>query len=158
MLFCLSIALIGCNPHEIEAVPDELVGEWRTAATKFEGFTFEITPKTLIFDDSNADDGRAGYLISKIEKFYEGNKTLYTIHYRNEEGLKFIFAFYYDATDGGKITLKNQKKYPWKKINQRSSASNPAYQRDWIPDKPKIRPPDIVGPVIPIHFIGTSKH
>jgi hypothetical protein len=116
MLFCLSISLIGCNPHKIEAVPDELVGEWRTAATKFDGFTFEITQQTLIFDDSNAEDGRVGYLISKIERVYEDNKILFTIHHRNEEGLKFIFAFYYDATDGGKITLKNQRKFLWRRI------------------------------------------
>jgi hypothetical protein len=117
MLFCLSIALIGCNPHEIEAVPDELVGEWQTTAIKFEGFTFEITPKTLIFDDSNAEDGRAGYLISKIERLYENHKILFTIHHRDEEGLKFKFSFYYDAADGGKITLKNQQRFLWRRIN-----------------------------------------
>ena len=117
MLFCLSISLIGCNPNKIEAVPDELVDEWQTTATKFEGFTFEITSKTLIFDDSNAEDGRASYFISKIERFHEDNKILYTIHHKNEEGLKFIFAFYYDATDGGKITLKNQQKFLWRRIN-----------------------------------------
>lgn len=111
MLFCLCLSPIGCNSHEIAAVPDELVGEWGTTATKFEGFTFEITTKALIFDDFNAQDGRTAYFISKIERLYEDQKILYRIHHRDEEGLTFIFAFYYETTDGGRIILKNQQKF-----------------------------------------------
>jgi len=44
----------------------------------------------------------------------QDGQDLYTIYYLDPEGEEELISFFYDS-DGGVITLKNQKKVAWKK-------------------------------------------
>ncbi|MBW2028341.1 MAG: hypothetical protein JRH06_17360 [Deltaproteobacteria bacterium] len=106
-----------CGSGSLEAVPPEMKGEWGTSAPKFEGFSFEISDKSLVFIDKNAEDPFEIYPISRIEKDKE-EPNLYIIHYKTEDSGDYKFSFYFDPSDGGIITLKNQRKYIWKRIKE----------------------------------------
>jgi hypothetical protein len=56
-------------------------------------------------------------MIKKIEmEKVPGKQTLlYIFHYKNKEGLKYKFSFYYDPTGQGEIRYKNQSQIVWTK-------------------------------------------
>ena len=108
---------IGCSSNEIENLPQEVLGQWETEAPKYEGFSFELSEKTITFADSNAENGIELYIIEKRTKELDNeNKIFYVVHYENEEGLELKHAFYYDASGGGEIRLKNQKTTVWTRV------------------------------------------
>ncbi len=117
VLLGVLISLLGCKSGKLDAVPPEWVAEWETQAEKFKGFTFEITGGTIVFSDMNAENKAECYPISWVQK-NEKVANLFTIHCKTTEGLDYEFAFYYQASDGGTIRLKNQKAYVWKKAGK----------------------------------------
>ena len=106
---------LGCSSNEIDALPQELLGEWETTEPKFEGFTFQLTQDMITFVDTNADDGVETYMIQKRTKGVDQKlkKDIYTVHYKNKEDLELKFALFYDAAGGGRVFLKNQKGFFW---------------------------------------------
>lgn len=117
LLSGILLSISSCDSTKLEAVPPEMKGEWRSSAPKFEGFSFEISDKSLVFIDKNAEDPFEVYPISRIEKDKE-EPNLYIIHYKTEDSGNYKFSFYFDPSDGGIITLKNQRKYIWKRIKE----------------------------------------
>jgi hypothetical protein len=108
---------LGCSSNEIENLPGELLDQWETTATKYKGFSFELSDQTITFTDSNAENEVAYYMIQKRTKDLDNkNNVYYTVYYENKEALEFKFAFYYDPSGGGKIRLKNQKAIVWTRV------------------------------------------
>lgn len=108
---------LGCSSNEIENLPQEVLGQWETEAPKYEGFSFELSEKTITFADSNAENGIELYIIEKRTKELDNeNKIFYVVHYENKEGLELKHAFYYDPSGGGEIRLKNQRTIVWTRV------------------------------------------
>lgn len=105
----------GCDTNRIDALPDEIHGEWRTSAERFDGFTFRLTNEAIVFIDQNAENPLERYPISKIEKESEQQQTLYTIFYKGKEDVELKFAFYHEQQGSDILRLKNQKGFLWKK-------------------------------------------
>ena len=114
----VALILIGASifvfyPGKNTDIPLNLIGKWTTSAPRYQDRFFEITKETLIY-------GLGGekidvYLISSIEESLEGNNRLYTINYKNTDGLKFTQSFYYHPENGGSIQLKHQEHIEWRK-------------------------------------------
>ena len=114
-------ALFGSQCREPWAVPDELVGVWRTSAPKYADCYFELTQDLMIFANEAHLEERSVNRISGIKKTDRGKAILYTfsyeVHFEDEEGKKGKFSFYYDPSEGGSIRFKNQPRIKWRKAD-----------------------------------------
>lgn len=118
MVLALSINL-GCSSNEIENLPQEVLGSWKTDTPKFAGFSFELSEDAITFTDLNAENGIECNMIEKRTKETDNeNNIFYVVHYENEEGLALKFAFYYDPSGGGEIRLKNQETTVWTRVSK----------------------------------------
>lgn len=111
--FALLVTVIGCQSKENNAVPDNLLGVWKTTHPKYADRFFEIKNDLIIFGQG---DGKSEFhAFADIESTREGKQIFYTIIHINHHGQRFTFSFYYDPTDGGTIRFKNQKQIVWTK-------------------------------------------
>lgn len=113
LAFTILLVFPGCQSGKDTAVPDRLVGVWKTTTAKYADRFFEITKHAIIFGigDKNIDL----YPIAKIEAASKDRRMFYAISLRTPEGDPHRFAFYYDPLDEGKIQLENQKEITWTK-------------------------------------------
>ena len=93
--------------------PDELIGTWVTSTPKYADRFFKINTDTITF--GTGEGNVEPYTIKKItiKKGPAETGMLYTIFYKNEEGIKHQFAFYHSPEKGGVIRLKNQTHIEW---------------------------------------------
>ena len=96
-------------------VPIYLIGKWTTSASGYQDRPIELTKKTFTYGLGGGK--KDVYLISSIEKDLEGNVTLYTLSYKNTDGLEFTRSFYYNPADGETIKFKHQEHIEWRKEN-----------------------------------------
>ena len=95
--------------------PNELVGIWKTSEPRYADRFIKIDQDTITFGT-----GEKNFEIYSIKKIYmkkvpKESSILYTIHYKNGEGVWCKFAFYYSPINGGVIRLKNQRQMVWTK-------------------------------------------
>lgn len=91
-------------------VPDDLVGVWRTSATRYADHALTITKTSIAFDA-----GGGGYPVQHIVVVGGGVATLYTIRYTTADDQAGEFSVYYSARGGGEIRFKNQRQLVWKR-------------------------------------------
>jgi hypothetical protein len=117
LFIVLSILLIaftqGCG--RIAAVPDELVGTWKTMDLKYKDTFFELTKEKIIFRTLKGDLNASTIKKIKAKKVPDTDETLYTIIYVDLEGMKAIFPIYYNPKEGGEIRFQNQPQITWTK-------------------------------------------
>jgi len=103
-------------------IPLDLIGKWTTSAPGYQDRFLEITKKTLTYGiGGNKEDV---YLISSIEENLGKNNRLYTIGYKNTDGLEFTRSFYYHPKNGGSIQFKHQEHIEWRKENDAAFKEN----------------------------------
>lgn len=120
VILSTSILLFGCQSHETTALPDEILGVWKTCAPKYKQCFFEITKDSITFLNRDSLKGPDINSIVKIEITKKEKQILYTIHYKKMKGEEYKFPFYYDMSEGGTIRFKNQKEIEWRKANTMS--------------------------------------
>jgi hypothetical protein len=123
----VALILIGASmfvffPKKNTDFSKDLIGKWTTSAPRYQDRFFEITKETLIY--GLGGDKIDVYLISSIEESLEGNNRLYTINYKNTDGLKFTQSFYYHPENGGSIQLKHQEHIEWRKTKDAAFKEN----------------------------------
>jgi hypothetical protein len=94
-------------------IPVSLTGKWTTSAPGYQDRFIELTKETLTY--GLGGDKIDVYFISSMEESLEGNNILYTINYKNTDGLKFTRSFYYDPVNGEAIQFKHQEHIEWTK-------------------------------------------
>lgn len=112
-----------CQCGKKTAVPDDLIGVWKTTAPTYADRFFEIKTDEVIFGTGEEKFDTYPITKIKIEKNREEHGTLYIICYKNTAGQEYKFSFYYDPANQGTIRFKNQKEMVWTK-KPRSPASN----------------------------------
>jgi len=112
--------LFGCQVRTPTAIPDDLLGVWKTSAPKYKRCFFEITKDSITFVNRDSLEGHDINTIVKIEITKEEKQILHTIHYKKMKGEEYKFSFYYDMSEGGTIRFKNQKEIEWRKANAMS--------------------------------------
>ena len=94
-------------------ITENLIGKWTTSAPGYQDRFLEITKETLTY--GLGGDKEDAYLLSSIKESPEGNNMLYTISYKNTDGLEFTRSFYYHPENGGAIQFKHQEHIEWRK-------------------------------------------
>lgn len=113
VLLGLVIVVIGCQGERFPAVPDELVGIWKTSDAKYSDRFFELKKDVVVF--GTGETTVSVHRIASVKRVRTGNQSLYTISYLNESPDKSEWSFYYDAANGPTIQLKNQMHINWTK-------------------------------------------
>jgi hypothetical protein len=109
-------------PKKNKDIPEYLIGKWITSAPGYEDRFIEITKETLTY--GLGGDKEDVYFISGIEKSLKGINVLYTISYKNTDGLKFTRSFYYHPENGETIQFKHQEHITWRKMKNDVSKEN----------------------------------
>jgi major membrane immunogen (membrane-anchored lipoprotein) len=109
------IIILGCESKKIAAVPENLIGLWGTSDPKYADRTFEITRNEIIFQTGENTFDTYSIKSLEMEKATGKEISLYTINYKNKEGLKYKLSFYYNPAGQGEIRHKNQPKMVWTK-------------------------------------------
>lgn len=118
----VAVTIIMLHFKKNRDIPLNLIGKWTTSAPRYQDRFFEIAKETLTY--GLGGDKLDVYPISSIEESLEGNNRLYTINYKNTDGLKFTQSFYYHPGNGGSIQLKNQEHIEWRKAKDADFKEN----------------------------------
>ena len=111
-IWIIVIVLTGCQIRGDKSVPEELMGVWETSEPRYEGCSFEINDKLIIF--KNGPTYTNVNHITDIDRSAEEKRTLYHINYVDRDGQEYKFSlFYYRTGTGGVIRFKNQKDIEW---------------------------------------------
>jgi hypothetical protein len=109
----------GCQSEKEKAIPDALIGVWKTSAPGYENNSLELRKDEILFGV-----GRSEFSANSIFKVKtvrpDGERTsLITIYYTDGEGKDNAVSIYYDQTPPGSIRFKNQKQIEWKLFERR---------------------------------------
>lgn len=100
----------GCK-REV-AVPQYLIGKWKTAAPKYADRYLKFSEHSVLFGVGDGEE--VSHTIEKIVIKQGGDGTAYTVYYRDTEGEIATLTFTYRPDGGGTIQLKNGKE-TWEK-------------------------------------------
>jgi hypothetical protein len=118
----VAVTIIMFHAKKNRDIPLDLIGKWTTSASGYQDRFLEITKETVTY--GLGGDKEDVYLISNIEENPEGNSILYTISYKNTEGLEFTRSFYYYPENGGAIQFKHQEHIDWRKTKDAAFEEN----------------------------------
>lgn len=90
--------------------PDELIGQWNTAARGYEERSLVITRNSVTF--SAGTDHFDAEAVRRIEATPDGPRTLYHLVYGNSRNEEQTLLFYYHPREQT-ITFKNQSHLVW---------------------------------------------
>ena len=90
-----------------------MIGAWKTAAPLYTDRFFEIKKDEIVFGTGEGRFNTNAIISIEAEKMRGEETSLYTIHYKDQEGEKYTFSFHYDPAMNGVIRLKNQKQFAW---------------------------------------------
>jgi len=113
VLVTILMLLLGCQSRKATAVPDELVGVWKTLNEQYSDRTFEITRTSIVFGTGGGQ--RDSYPIAAAEQAREGDALLYTIVYLSDARQEYRFLFYFEPSNGGVIRWKHKRDIAWAK-------------------------------------------
>ena len=112
MLAILMIAFLhGCVKKAV--FPDEMIGTWKRADSKYERTFFELTQDKIIFGTLKGEVNAHTIKKIKKEKVPGTEETLYTVTYVNIEGKEFKFPFFFNPENGGTVRFQNQPEVVW---------------------------------------------
>lgn len=115
ILICL-VLFLGLQCGGSTAIPEYLIGVWKTTATPYAERYFEIKTDQVIFGAVEGPSDAYPIKKVKIEKSAETEGTLITVLYATIEGQEYKFSFYYDPASQGTIRFKNQKEMVWTRV------------------------------------------
>jgi hypothetical protein len=111
--FAMAVLIWTVWPKNDIFLPEDLVGYWVTSAPKYQDRFFELSRVSVVFGTGR--DSIDVNFIEAVERRTQGDKTTYTIHYKNTKGLEGRLSFVWDPSNKGKIRLRNQEDMVWEK-------------------------------------------
>ena len=113
-------SLLGCQAAAPDGLPGELLGVWKTSASKYKDCTIELTKDYIIFTNNHSAGHVDTNFVLGMKQAPVRGHFLYTILYENIHAQKYKFSFYYYPAKNGAIRLKNQKDVEWRKVKPSS--------------------------------------
>jgi len=111
----LVVALValaaGCGTQRSSALPEELVGVWRTPTPPYADRYFELRRDAVVF--GTGEGTAATHPVDRVEATRQGPLLLYTVFYRDGEQ-RYRWTFLYDPA-GKSIRMKNRVGIVWSK-------------------------------------------
>ncbi|MDA2929224.1 hypothetical protein MYX84_04615 [Acidobacteria bacterium AH-259-O06] len=114
LVFAILATFLGCQFQENTIVPDELIGVWKTAETRYADRFFELKKNQVIFGIGGHNSTVHAVLNIETEEVQEEAKTLYILDYLSSEGQEYQFSFYYHPAQDV-IQFRNQQQFEWTK-------------------------------------------
>jgi hypothetical protein len=99
---------------EKPSVPVELEGRWVSDHPKYKDRYLELSRVSVVY--RTGLDNLDVNFVTSVEKQPHGNHYLYTIHYKSKKNGEGKISFYWDPSNTGVITLKNQDSINWTKV------------------------------------------
>lgn len=99
-------------PRQRQEMPPYLRGRWQTNASKYQGTSFEITDKQLIF--TTATGAAMEYAIAGVELSVKEDSVAAVV-YGQQADAEVRFAMAYRAGNGGEVTLRHQPSIVWRR-------------------------------------------
>ena len=116
LTLAILVSLFGCLSEGPEGVPTELIGVWKTSASKYKDCSIELTRDYIIFTNSHVAAYVNANFVLGMKRAPESGRFRCTILYENIHGQKYKFSFYYDPAKSGLIRLKNRRDVEWRKV------------------------------------------
>ena len=115
---CVTLGVVaGCEQDaELEVLPTELVGTWRTEDPRYATRFFEIKDDQVLFQTGEGVIDFTVHSIRRVTAVSDEIGLLYTLEY-NVDGEEQTFGFYYDAPSGV-VTFRNQRGMEWRRVAQ----------------------------------------
>ncbi|MDA2925365.1 hypothetical protein MYX65_12095 [Acidobacteria bacterium AH-259-L09] len=114
LVFAILATFLGCQVQKDTILPEELIGVWKTAETRYADRFFELKRDLVIFGTGGDNSTAHAVLNIETEEVQEEAKTLYILYYVSSEGQKYQFSFYYHPAQGV-IQFRNQQQFEWTK-------------------------------------------
>jgi len=115
IFFVLAILIIaffhGCVKKAV--FPDEMIGTWKRADSKYERTFLELTQEKIIFGTLEGEVNAHTIKKIKKEKVPGTEEILCTVTYVNIEGKEFKFPFFFNPENGGSVRFQNQPEVAW---------------------------------------------
>lgn len=116
LTLAILVSLFGCLSGGPEGVPTELIGVWKTSASKYKDCSIELTRDYIIFTNSRVAAHTDANFVLRTKQVPERGYFLCTILYENINEQRYKFSFSYYPAKGGVIRLKNQIDVEWRKV------------------------------------------
>ena len=115
---CVTLGVVaGCEQDaELEVIPAELIGTWRTQDPRYVTRSFEISDDKVIFRTGEGVIDFTVHTIGRTTAESDEIGLLYTLEY-NVDGDEQTFGFYFDAPSGV-LTFRNQPEMEWRRVAQ----------------------------------------
>ena len=112
---CLFLFIItACTNGGDGTFHEGMFGVWETEEPRYQHCYIEIQKERIIF--YNSEQGVDLYRISGIEPIPKGNRILYHINYKDNEGLEYLLSlFFMHTAKGDFIQFQNQMEFQWSK-------------------------------------------
>jgi hypothetical protein len=108
------MGMSGCADSKERKVPEELIGIWETSEPQYADSTIELTPREIIF--SNPEIGRRVNRIMEIKRSPAGRKTLYDIHYEDDQRLDYTLSLYHlRINEEGILQFRFKEELVWRR-------------------------------------------
>ena len=112
ILIALTIvsSFLGCQAVEKKALPEDLIGIWKTSSPPYEDRFLELTRDVIVF--GTGGNRFTPHAILDIGEVREEASILYTVYYTSSEGGEYQFSFHYDPARDA-IRFKNREQIEW---------------------------------------------
>lgn len=106
-LVVLVMALSGCGPEKLAAVPAELVGRWTTDYDQYTDRYIELQPNVVRF--GTGEDTFVEHTVLRLEREEKEGVMEYTVFYLDQNMEQAEWKFVHDRGRGNVIRLMNPK-------------------------------------------------
>ncbi len=113
VLLLLFACLIGCGAEEDNALPEQLLGVWKSSAKGFEDNSLELRKDAIVFGAGGSEFNPNS--IYKVEQTSEADGRIFLkVFFTDREGNDYDTSFSFNPKDGGSIRFKNRAEVEWK--------------------------------------------
>lgn len=118
-VLAIGVCFFGCQSEREEAVPDELIGVWKTSAPGYEDNFLELRQDEIVFGAGPAESNiNSIYRVETAHPLAE-KTILITIYYTDDEGKGNAASIYYYQGGTRSIRFEHQMQIEWRLVEQR---------------------------------------
>jgi len=139
-LLVFLVWLTGCAGRRLTALPQQFLGEWRTAEARYAGRSIKMDANRITFGMGGAGPDVMERVESvRVVKGTESEE--YRINLLAPDGSRDALFLGFTQENGGELHLKNQPKIVWRAVKASSRAPVAAPQSPGTPQSPSLMPP-----------------
>jgi hypothetical protein len=137
LLLPLLLWLAGCNGQGLQALPSQMIGEWRTDEPRYHGRFMRLETDRVTFGLGTGAPDQAEH-VERVKLAPRDNPMDYTIRLTAGDGTPDSIVLQFTPQNGGELRLKNQPKIVWRRKSEpaRALPKGTPQQETPSPDQP----------------------